>query len=126
MLLGVLFRHRIKTMLDSSSDRLVYLYAINAKKRNTMKQAKLLRQFFFWLVIPMLSLTSMGCETLKSVCGGHCGAPKAPECGDGSTTLFSEFPVDLDALNVVEPLGHVAPPGHTFPSDHIHLIFKQK
>ncbi len=42
-----------------------------------------------------------------------------PTCPAGA--IYDSAPTDLSTLGGIEPLGHVAPPPHTFPSDHIYL-----
>lgn len=44
-----------------------------------------------------------------------------PSC-DG--TAFSVAPVDLAELNEITPLGNVAPPSHTMPTEHTYLHFR--
>ncbi|MBT3943531.1 MAG: hypothetical protein HOC77_07975 [Chloroflexi bacterium] len=41
------------------------------------------------------------------------------QCGDGP--LFSSFPMDLDVVPNLSPLGAVNPPGHTFPTSHMYF-----
>ena len=36
--------------------------------------------------------------------------------------LFSQFPVDTSDIGYIIPLGHLAPPRHTRPSDHIYFM----
>lgn len=40
-------------------------------------------------------------------------------CGDGP--LFSAFPMDLDKVTNINPLGNLGPPGHTFPTSHMYF-----
>ena len=47
-----------------------------------------------------------------------------PSCG-GSFTLFTQFPVTDPNLASIEPLGHLFPPGHTLPSDHLYFNFNE-
>jgi len=52
------------------------------------------------------------------------GGAQFPELGTGSIT-FTRCPMDLDDFTWVEPLGRLNPrAGHTFPSDHGGLSFK--
>ncbi len=39
-----------------------------------------------------------------------------PDC---SGKLFSANPVDLGKITEISPLGNIAPPGHTFPTEHV-------
>ena len=41
-----------------------------------------------------------------------------PSC-DG--LIFTEYPVDIENIKSITPLGNLGPPGHTFPTDHPHL-----
>ncbi len=41
-----------------------------------------------------------------------------PPCTD---TPYSVSPIALADIQAIDPLGHVNPPGHTFPSDHIYF-----
>ena len=41
------------------------------------------------------------------------------QCGDGP--LFSAYPMDLDKVTNINPLGNLAPPGHTFPTSHMYF-----
>lgn len=41
-----------------------------------------------------------------------------PDC-DG--LFFTEYPVDMSELYEITPIGNLAPPGHTFPTDHSYL-----
>ncbi len=43
---------------------------------------------------------------------------RLPSC-DGLS--FTTFPVDMDEVSGITPLGNLGPPGHTFPTDHPHL-----
>ncbi len=36
---------------------------------------------------------------------------------------FSTFPVDMNEVTAITPLGNLGPPGHTFPTQHPHLHF---
>jgi hypothetical protein len=49
-------------------------------------------------------------------------APSLPSCG-GNLTLFTQAPVTDPTLASINPLGHLIPPGHTFPSDHLYFNF---
>ncbi|MCH8818091.1 MAG: hypothetical protein IIC92_10235 [Chloroflexi bacterium] len=40
-------------------------------------------------------------------------------CGGGP--LFSAFPMDLENVTNINPLGNLAPPGHTFPTSHMYF-----
>ena len=40
-----------------------------------------------------------------------------PECDMD----FTNYPVDIEDLTSITPLGNLGPPGHTFPTDHPHL-----
>ncbi len=46
--------------------------------------------------------------------------PGLPETG----AHFTVFPVDTSDLSFLVPLGWLSPPGHTFPSDHIYLSYR--
>ncbi len=46
-------------------------------------------------------------------------APTLPACPDGA--IYDTLPTDLSQIAAIDPLGHVAPPPHTFPSDHIYF-----
>ncbi|MEA2069680.1 MAG: hypothetical protein U9O98_00140 [Asgard group archaeon] len=35
---------------------------------------------------------------------------------------FTEYPVDMDRLEAIIPLGNLNPPGHTYPTDHIYFF----
>jgi hypothetical protein len=48
---------------------------------------------------------------------GPNGEPLLPSCGS-NMALFTTPPVTDPSWIAIEPLGHFAPPGHTFPSDH--------
>lgn len=64
--------------------------------------------------------------------GGGSGAPSGTSsvprevlariapCGAGEPR-FATLPVDPTKVLALQPLGHVAPPGHTFPSDHMYF-----
>lgn len=41
-----------------------------------------------------------------------------PDC-DGLT--FTDYPVDMKEIYEITPIGNLAPPGHTFPTDHSYL-----
>lgn len=41
-----------------------------------------------------------------------------PECDD---LKFSTFPVDMNQVKSITPIGNLGPPGHTFPTDHPHI-----
>ncbi|MCH8003299.1 MAG: hypothetical protein IH934_01605 [Nanoarchaeota archaeon] len=41
-----------------------------------------------------------------------------PECDD---KLFTTFPVDMNEVESITPLGNLGPPGHTFPTQHPHI-----
>jgi len=43
---------------------------------------------------------------------------KLPECGQ---LKFTEFPVDMNQVYEINPLGNLAPPGHTIPTEHSYL-----
>ena len=49
-------------------------------------------------------------------------APSLPTCG-GRLALFTQAPVTDSRLVSINPLGHLIPPGHTFPSDHLYMNF---
>lgn len=40
-------------------------------------------------------------------------------CGDGP--IFSAFPMDLENVTNINPLGNLGPPGHTFPTSHMYF-----
>ncbi len=57
--------------------------------------------------------------------GTGTGAPISSglaSCGTGNA-LFSVPPMALNQIVGWEPLGHMGPPGHTFPTDHQYLYF---
>jgi hypothetical protein len=39
----------------------------------------------------------------------------------GARAEFTAYPVDMTADGTIEPLGHLAPPGHTIPTDHVYF-----
>ena len=41
-----------------------------------------------------------------------------PECDN---KLFTTFPVDMNEVESITPLGNLGPPGHTFPTQHPHI-----
>jgi len=41
-----------------------------------------------------------------------------PDCND---IQFTTYPVDMDDVSEITPLGNLGPPGHTFPTEHPHL-----
>lgn len=41
-----------------------------------------------------------------------------PTCDD---KFFSTFPVDMNKISSITPLGNLGPPGHTFPTQHPHI-----
>src|SRR5256885_7426578 len=48
------------------------------------------------------------------------GAPLLPRC-DPRQPVFTQLPHALADVQSLTPLGHVAPPGHTFPTDHMYF-----
>ncbi len=48
------------------------------------------------------------------------GAAGLTSCG-ANNALFSVSPIALNQVRGWEPLGHMGPPGHTFPTDHQYL-----
>src|SRR4051812_30620889 len=53
----------------------------------------------------------------QSVVGENVAASLA-SCPAGA--IFDSFPIDMNLIRGIDPLGHVQPTGHTFPSDHIY------
>lgn len=57
----------------------------------------------------------------------HRDSPETPTASereslpDCSKTTFTEFPVDLSKVYEINPLGNLAPPGHTIPTEHSYL-----
>ncbi|MAG72783.1 hypothetical protein CL620_00575 [archaeon] len=47
---------------------------------------------------------------------------RLPSC---DTSPFTTFPVDMNDVTSITPLGNLGPPGHTFPTQHPHLHFDQ-
>jgi len=45
-----------------------------------------------------------------------------PECSD---PLFATYPVEINQVSSITPIGNLGPPGHTFPTDHPHLHMGQ-
>lgn len=50
---------------------------------------------------------------------------KIPPCVPDKKDYFSISPIDPSSLEVIEPLGHLNPPGHNFPTDHIYFYSKK-
>jgi hypothetical protein len=50
---------------------------------------------------------------------GDAVAATLPNCSAGA--LYDTAPTDLAQIGGIDPLGHVAPPPHTLPSDHIYF-----
>ena len=46
-------------------------------------------------------------------------APTLPSCPAGA--IYDSVPTDLSQVLAIDPLGHVAPSPHTFPTDHIYF-----
>jgi len=42
-----------------------------------------------------------------------------PEC---TSTPFTSYPVEMEKISNIVPLGNLNPPGHTFPTDHIYFF----
>jgi len=49
--------------------------------------------------------------------------PSLKQCDGGP--YFTAAPVDLEYIDYLVPLGNLNPPGHTFPTDHIYIIFPE-
>nr|MDO8063778.1 hypothetical protein [Candidatus Freyrarchaeum guaymaensis] len=39
-----------------------------------------------------------------------------------STVTFTYIPLEDEAYSEIIPLGHLNPPRHTFPSDHVYFV----
>ena len=48
------------------------------------------------------------------------GNKDIPSCGD-TKDFFTVSPVDVDEIDDITPLGNLAPPGHTLPTEHIYI-----
>ncbi|PXY73456.1 MAG: hypothetical protein CXX81_07590 [Methanobacteriota archaeon] len=46
-----------------------------------------------------------------------------PECSED--TLFNNEMFDIEEINNIVPLGNYNPPGHTFPTEHMYVVFNQ-
>ncbi len=67
----------------------------------------------------------MEIEGIKLQESGEEEAEYFPELGSGPIN-FTVFPVNIDEIEEIWPLGHLNPPGHTFPTDHAYIIFKDQ
>jgi len=50
---------------------------------------------------------------------GYAVVATLPSCSAGA--IYDSLPTDLSRIRAIEPLGHVAPSPHTFPSDHVYF-----
>lgn len=67
-----------------------------------------------------------------AACGGACGGHDTTSPPDGYNPyglantgpgVLSVSPLDTTTVFAITPLGKVAPPGHTLPTDHIYIMF---
>ena len=72
------------------------------------------------LAFCVLTIFLCGCNPSNDVGGDPSGLPGCP---DGKK-IFSVPPVDLNHVYGWEPLGHMGPPAHTFPTDHQYLYVR--
>ena len=70
-------------------------------------------------------MTILGALLLLSACGNRAGSDTYqagfPDCPSDLAGLLTSPIIDMDSLVVLTPLGNSAPPGHTFPVDHIYF-----
>jgi len=57
--------------------------------------------------------------------GGNNNSTTTPLAACGVEPLFTVAPVDQTQIIGIEPLGHLNPSGHTFPTDHIYIDLQE-
>jgi hypothetical protein len=72
----------------------------------------------FGALILGLFFTLIAAPSVEAFDGIH-SREALPSCG---SQQFTVSPIDLRYLSSIEPLGFVAPPGHTIPTDHVYFF----